>query len=116
MDIKEVIEMLVTVGYPVVIAALAFIFAELSKSLSIPTRYIPYINAGIGLVAAGISFLIGILPCGSALEVVAGIGACIISALGAGGFYDLLSSNKTPSRPKDEINEDTVDHEIPGEG
>ena len=112
----NLLEVLQNGGYVAIVAALTYILGELFKKLLSDAKYIPYINVGIGLVSAGICFWIGMLPVGTPIDIVMGIFACVISALGAGGFYDVLGVKKTVERPADEMNEDIVDHEIHGEG
>lgn len=78
------------ITYMVIVAFFTYIFAEISKKFKIDTFWIPLINIGVGILSAVVSIAFKILPSDNTLDVFAAFIQCIISSLGAGGFYDVL--------------------------
>lgn len=70
-----------------------YVFAELSKRFKwLESKYIPYQNAVIGIIAGIIVYCTGL---SNSLHT--SIIICIISAFGAGGGYDLVKHSEVDS-------------------
>lgn len=69
---------------------ITYLFAELSKKFNwLESKYIPYQNALIGILAGIIAWCTGLIDnLGTAIIM------CVISAFGAGGGYDLVKKSK----------------------
>ena len=80
--------------YVIIVAFFTYLFAEITKVFKINSKWIPLVNLGIGILSAVVSLVFGILPAETPLDYLSGAITCIISALGAGGFYDLVSMKK----------------------
>lgn len=67
-----------------------YFFAELSKRFKwLESKYIPYQNALIGIIAGIIVYCTGLSN-----NLATAIIICVISAFGAGGGYDLVNKSK----------------------
>lgn len=102
--------------YIIVVAFITYIVAEILKVIHVDSKFIPLINLVVGIIAAAVCFLVGILPMDTVLDIVAGLISCIIASCGAGGFYDVLKTkikeNEVVERPANEFNNDIVSHEF----
>lgn len=69
---------------------ITYIFGVLSKKFNwLESKYIPYQNAIIGILAGIIAWCTGLVDnLGTAIVM------CVISAFGAGGGYDLVKKSK----------------------
>ena len=93
-DVMEVLRM----GTPVVVAVVAFLVAELLKVWpDINKRFIPLVNIGVGITAFAAGVWIGVISAETPIHIFAGLVSCLLYALGAGGFYDLVKT-KTEER------------------
>lgn len=89
-----------TITYMTVIACMAYILAEFLKVKAVPTKYIPFLNASIGVAAALICYFTGIMPTGTPMLFVQDLVACLFAAMGAGGTYDMLATNTKAEQAK----------------
>lgn len=86
---EEQITMQTIISFATVV--ITYIFGWLAKKYNwIESKYIPYQNAVIGILAGIIAYILGFVK-----DPATGVITCIIAAFGAGGGYDLVNkSNK----------------------
>lgn len=83
-------EMTIPIIISFVTVLVTYIFAEISKKFNwLESKYIPYQNAVIGIIAGIIAWKVGL-----AEDIATAIILCIISAFGAGGGYDFVKQSK----------------------
>lgn len=69
---------------------ITYIFGILSKKFGwLESKYIPFQNALIGIIAGVIAFVLGLVE-----DLATAVIICVISAFGAGGGYDLVQKSK----------------------
>ena len=84
----EDVTMQTVIGFATMV--ITYIFGKLSKKFNwIESKYIPYQNALIGVVAGVLAYMLGFVE-----DPAIGVITCIMSALGAGGGYDLVKKSK----------------------
>ena len=90
MNQNELMEIL-KLGAPALVAIVAYVLASVIKTIETWNKKLtPFLNIGTGILAAIIGFVTGILSAESIVDIFTGVLSCVISALGAGGFYDVL--------------------------
>lgn len=74
------------ITYVVVVFIITYIFGAITKTFvdAIPSKYIPIQNVIIGIISGLICYFIGIEP-----DLITSLVLCFMSAIGAGGTYDL---------------------------
>ena len=76
------------ITYVIIIAIIAYIFGAITKIFidSVPNKYIPIQNVGIGVISALICYFTGIEP-----NLLQAFVLCIVACMGAGGIADLIN-------------------------
>lgn len=74
------------ITYVVIVFMITYIFGAITKTFidAIPSKYIPIQNVIIGIISGLICYFIGIEP-----DLITSLVLCFMSAIGAGGTYDL---------------------------
>lgn len=74
------------ITYVVIVFMITYIFGAITKTFidAIPSKYIPVQNVIIGIISGLICYFIGIEP-----DLTTSLVLCFMSAIGAGGTYDL---------------------------
>jgi len=75
------------ITYVVVVFIITYVFGAITKTFidAIPNKYIPIQNVIIGLASGIICYF-----CGIESNLITSIVLCFMSAIGAGGTYDLV--------------------------
>jgi len=97
------------ITYIVIVSFVTFVTAEILKSFSFNSKYLPIVNLGVGLLSAAICLVFGVLPSEKPIDYLTALITCVMAALGSGGLYDLIKTRINKEELQDDVS--IVTHE-----